>query len=137
MCHEALRVARLRSRSCAGVAGACISLAVSAQLGDGGFWHQLAHVVRLLVEPDEEGRLLAEYLRLWPVLAVFAAKKLAVTVLAVLPIALAYAALALLASHFDSWDSVRWELEFVISVCLSAVLGLLVLKIQFARRRTQ
>ena len=115
----------------AGLVAAWLSVVISERLGDSGFWRQLAKVSRLLVSSDEENHLFREYLRLWPVLIVFAAKKLAVTAIAILPIALAFAALALLAGPIeDSAAAPNWEFGFIAAVCVAAVLGVLVVKLK-------
>jgi hypothetical protein len=118
----------------AGLVAAWLSIITSERFGDSGFWRQLAKVSRLLVSSDEEHYLFREYLRLWPVLIVLVAKKFAVTAIAILPIALAFAALALLAGPIeDSAAAADWEFGFIAAVCVAAVLGVLVVKLK--RRR--
>jgi hypothetical protein len=98
-----------------------LSIACWRRLGDGGFWRQCAGVGQLLLSSEDEGRLVREYLRLWPALFAFLAKQLAVAAVAIAPVVVAFSGVRPLAA----WEH-DWELIFFVSVGAASVVGLLV-----------
>ena len=113
----------------AGLVAAWLSVVVSARLGDGGFWRQLAVVSRLLLSAEEESHLFQEYLRFWRVAVGFIAKKLAVTLVGLAPIVLALVCVTWLAGSIGKMGPrTDWELGFVVAVCVAAVPGMLLVK---------
>lgn len=62
-------------------------------------WRQLAVLGRSLLSPDSQTHVLEEYLRLWPALFAFTAKRLAIAAIALSPVAVTLACLTPLASR--------------------------------------
>ena len=107
-----------------GLIAAWLADRCSRRLGDNGFWQQLAAVSRLLLSSESEAQIVREQLRLWQMLFVFVVKRLLAVVLALVPVLLTYGCLA----NFVRGES-NWELVFLITVCVSSISGMLVLKL--------
>ena len=117
-----------------------LSIAGSKRLDDDGLWQRLGAFGRLLVTPDGAERLLLEYMRLWPVLLAFTAKKFALGVVALVPLALAFGCLTLLDGALGgaraavdpdnlAWSSMSdWEFHFFAAACLASLLTWVVAK---------
>lgn len=113
----------------AGLIAAWLSVVVSTRLGDGGFWRQLAVVSRLLLSADDENQFFREYVRLWRVAIGFVSKKLAVTLIGLVPILLALFGVTWVAGSLGKMGpKADWEMGFVVAVCAAAVPGMLIVK---------
>lgn len=113
----------------AGLLATKLAIRASKWLGDGGFWHKLAAVTRLLISPSEETSFLQEYLRLWPMLIAFIGRQFAVGLIAVTPVAFAFGCAALIAHGLDdSYRGADLNLAFGASVLVAAIACLLLAK---------
>jgi hypothetical protein len=115
-----------------GLIAAGLSIAGSKRWVDDGFWQRLRAFGRLLLSPESEDRLFQEYVRLWPALFAFTGRKLALGVVAVAPVALAFFGLTLLdgavreaqgaINSSSALSSARdWEYPFFAAACLASL----------------
>jgi hypothetical protein len=114
-----------------GLVAAGLSIAGSRRWSDDGFWQRLRAFGRLLFSPEGEDRLLEEYVQLWPALFAFTGKKLALGLVAVAPVALAFLGLTLLDGAVRDaqatvggaalWPARDWEFPFFAAACVASV----------------